>query len=88
MVKVVGGVVTVGRNFIVFKFNRYTALPGIDFYHDISLYMESMQKNISKETNKKNMWPQNPDKSFTPGQVGQLGVIYNKEKEYREANGF
>ncbi len=34
MVKVVGGVVTVGRNFIVFEFNRYTALPGIDFYHD------------------------------------------------------
>ena len=46
-----------------------------------------MQKTISKETNKKNMWTQNPDKSFTPGRVGQLGVIDDREKEYREAHG-
>ena len=45
MVKGAGGVVTVGRNFIVFKFNRYTALPGIDFYHDISLYAGEYAKN-------------------------------------------
>ena len=38
MVKVGGGVVTVGRNFIVFEFNRYTALPGIDFNYDDFLY--------------------------------------------------
>ena len=45
MVKVAGGVVTVGRNFIVFKFNRYTALPGIDFYHDNFLYTGEHAKN-------------------------------------------
>ena len=47
-----------------------------------------MQKTISKETNKKNMWTQNPDKTFTPGRVGQMGVIDDREKEYREAHGF
>ena len=31
MVKVVGGVVMVGRNFIVFEFNRYTALLELIF---------------------------------------------------------
>ena len=39
-----------------------------------------MQKTISKETNKKNMWTQNPDKSFTPGRVGQLGAFDEGKK--------
>ncbi len=37
---------------------------------------------------KKNMWTQNPDKTFAPGRVGQMGVIDDGEKEYREAHGF
>ena len=47
-----------------------------------------MQKTISKETNKKNMWTQNPDKTFTPGRVGQMGVIDDRGKRIQRSTRF